>query len=139
MKKKDLYRIIIIASLIGIAISSYLISVSYSDQSVVCIAGGNSASCNNVSSGPYSRIMFNIPNSVIGLAGFVIFLILGYLGTKNKKVEKIFVILSSVSLVFVLYLAYLVFIVIQSFCIWCFTSWVMVMIILMCSILLKRK
>jgi uncharacterized membrane protein len=137
MKKKNLYKIIITASLIGILVASYLVSMIYSNNGIVCVVGDNT-SCNVVSIGIYSRLIFNIPNSLIGVIGFIAFLILGYLGIKNKKVEKMFLVSSSLAMAFILYLAYLVFFILKSFCIWCFISWIIVTVVFVCSILLKK-
>jgi len=70
---------------------------------------------------------------------FLALLILGYLGIKGKKSARLIIPLSFVSLLFILYLAYLVFFVLRSFCIWCFTVWVLTAVIFICSMFLTRK
>ena len=136
--KKNLYKIIIFASLMGLIISSYLTYNYYADKSVVCVSDEHEKICDNVLKGPYTVLLFNIPNSVIGISGFFILFVLGYLGLKGKRIKNLMLILSSAALVFVLYLAYLVLFVIKSFCICCFTAWILIIIIFVCSILLKE-
>ena len=136
--RKNLYKAIIVLSLIGLAISSYLAYSSYSYQGIVC-GINEKGSCNVVLNGPYAKLILNIPNSFIGAIGFLALLILGYLGIKGKKSARLIIPLSFVSLLFILYLAYLVFFVLRSFCIWCFTVWVLTAVIFICSMFLTRK
>ena len=141
MKKRNLYLTIIIASIIGLLIASYLTYNHYGNQIILCDVNGKN-SCHDVLNGPYSELFFNIPNSLIGALGFLLFGSLGYLGLKDYKVKEInrlLLIFSSISLIFILYLAYLIFFVIYSFCIYCFTTWILVIIIFICSILLNKK
>ena len=139
--RNRLFLTIIIASLIGLIIASYLAYAHYNEQSFVCVIEGT-ISCHDVLNGPYSELFFNIPNSLIGALGFLLFGSLGYLGLKDyriKKISKLLLIFSSIAMVFILYLAYLIFFVIHSFCIYCFTSWIWVIIIFICSIFLIRN
>ena len=82
MKKRILYKIIIFTSLIGLIISSYLAYNYYAENNILCIKG-QEKSCDTVLNGPYSRLFFNIPNSVMGIFGFFILFVLGYLGLKD--------------------------------------------------------
>jgi len=136
--KAGLYKIIIFSALLGLLISSYLTFSHYTNTSAVCITEEHIKTCNNVLNGPYAETIFNIPNSLIGVLGFVLFLILGYLGIKEKNVRDLMLLFSSISVLFVLYLAYLVFLVIRSFCIWCFAVWILIIIIFICSIFIKK-
>lgn len=140
MKNKTLYLTIIIVSIIGLLIASYLTYTHYQQQIIFCDINSIN-SCHNVLNGPYSELFFNIPNSLIGALGFLLLGILGYLGLRNykKEINKLLLIFSSISLIFILYLAYLIFFVIHSFCIYCFTTWILVIIIFICSILLNKK
>lgn len=131
MRKKYLSNIILIASIIGLIISSYLTYIHYSDDEIICVMNENN--CNNVLKGEYSSLFFNLPNTIVGMIGFSMFFALSLM--KNYKE---ILILSSIAVAFVLYLAYLVFFVINSFCIWCFSVWILILIIFACS-LLKNK
>ena len=137
MRKRILYKIIIIASLMGLIISSYLTYVHYANQNVICTSS-DVKKCNEVLDSPYATLFFDIPNSFIGAVGFFMLLILSYLSIKEKDVKNLILTLSTIALIFVFYFAYLVFFVINSFCIWCFTSWIMIVIIFICSLLLKK-
>ena len=136
--KAGLYKIIIFSALLGLLISSYLTYSHYAGTGAVCINEEHIKTCSNVLNGPYAETIFNIPNSLIGVLGFVLFLILGYLGIKEKNVRDLMLLFSSISVLFVLYLAYLVFLVIRSFCIWCFAVWILIIIIFICSIFIKK-
>jgi|SRR3989344_107935 len=138
MVKKALYKIIFIASLLGLIISSYLAYNHYVGSSVTCVIN-REKSCNLVTDGVYSELLLGIPNSYLGIVGFLIFIILSYLGIKEKNVDDIILYISSIAFLFVLFLAYLIFFVINSFCIWCFATWILVSIILLCSITLMIK
>jgi len=131
--KKRVYLIIIIMALIGLIISSYLTYTHYNEKNVVCVSNEHSITCDAVLNGIYSST-FNIPNSLIGLFGFLFLLILGLM-----KKDKLLLLFSSIALVFMLYLAYLILFVIKSFCIWCFVAWIIVIIIFVCSLILKKK
>lgn len=136
MKKEILFKIIIFAALMGLLISSYLTYSYYSHNSVVCVLGEKST-CNNVLNSKYSSLFFGLPNSLIGGLLFLALVVLSYLGIKNKKVNKPIFYLSLAAFLFDLMLAYITFFVIDSFCIWCFATWILIIIILMCSVLLK--
>lgn len=138
MRKRILYKIIIIASLIGLIISSYLTYVHYANHDVVCTSN-DIKKCNEILDSSYSTLIFNIPNALIGAVGFFMLLILGYLGIKERNVKNLILIFSSIALVFIFYFAYLVFFVIKSFCIWCFTTWILIIIIFVCSLFIKKS
>ncbi|MBS3143500.1 vitamin K epoxide reductase family protein [Candidatus Woesearchaeota archaeon] len=135
--KKNLYRIIIIVALVGFIISIYLTYNHYADKNAICINNENIKTCDNVLTGSYSELIFKIPNSLIGAFGFLTLGIFSYLGIMEKKVKNKMITLSSIGLFFVLYLVYIILFVIKSFCMWCFISWVLILIIFICSLLLK--
>ena len=136
---KTLYKIIVIASLIGLFVSSYLTYSYYAEKSVVCINKEHVNICDDVLNSSYSKLFFNIPNSLIGIFGFLLLLKLSYYGINGKDVKRLILFFSSVALLFVLYLAYLIFFVIKSACIWCFTSCSMIIIIFVCCLLIKKE
>ncbi len=137
MKQETINKIIILAAIFGLLISAYLTYSHYANNNVVCVLGEKST-CNNVLNSKYSSLIFGLPNSLLGGLLFIIFIVLNYLGMKNKKLNVVNFYLSTFSFLFVLLLAYLTFFVIKSFCVWCFTSWILIILILVCSIIINR-
>ncbi len=139
MKKESLYNIIILFSLIGFLISSYLTYNHYMEQSSICIPG-HEKTCDTVLKGPYATLFFGIPNALIGAFGFGLILLLTISGKKgNKKAAKRIFWLSLLAALFVIYLAYLIFFVIEAFCQWCFIAWICIYSIFIASIFLIKK
>lgn|SRR3989344_4764984 len=139
MRQKILYKIIIIASLVGLIISSYLTYNYYTKNNAICIIN-QEKSCDFVLNGIYSELLFDIPNSILGIIGFLIFIILCYISMNLKEMNNLIFYVSLIAFLFVLFLAYLVFFVISSFCLWCFVVWMLIIAIFICSIfLIKNK
>src|SRR3990167_8737746 len=97
---KTLYKIIVIASLIGLFVSSYLTYSYYAEKSVVCINKEHVNICDDVLNSSYSKLFFNIPNSLIGIFGFLLLLKLSYYGINGKDVKRLILFFSSVACLF---------------------------------------
>src|SRR3989344_3205297 len=139
MKKESLYNLIILFSLIGLLVSSYLTYNHYMQLSSFCLPG-QEKTCDVVLKGPYATLFFGIPNALIGALGFGLILLLAISGKKgNKKAAKRIFWLSLLAALLVIYLAYLIFFVIEAFCQWCFVAWVCIYAIFIASIVLIKK
>ena len=138
MKAKTYFIFILIVSLLGILISSYLTYDHYQNSSY-CLAG---SSCNKVNQSIYSEI-FGIPIAVIGLIGYLSLFILSILVLKNKikksrRVFALFFVFSSIALGYSIVLFYISYIILNSLCPYCFVLYALNLFIFIISIIKIR-
>ena len=153
---KILKIIFLILVFAWIAISSYLTYTHFSDASVYCapentfsyLNSDNSwNTCNSVLQSDYSKI-FWIPTAIMWIIFYVLTLIifLSFIFKKHfinfflyKFIEKILVFFTLVWVLFSLYFTYLQFFVINSFCIYCFISACITVLLFIMSIYIFKK
>src|SRR3989344_2761163 len=136
MAQQKLHRTLIaIFAIVGIAIMSYLTYIHYANQQSFCDIS-ESVSCDVVTTSIYSEI-FGVPVSLLGLGYFI--LALGLILSKQTPAgfQTIFLITLFV-LIPSLYLSSLELFVIQSICILCESSKVLMIAILVTSYLAAR-
>lgn len=127
--------LITLLSIVGIAITSFLIYEHYY-QSEVCNFN-STFSCETVNRSIYSEV-FGIPVAAFGLSYFVLILIISNL--KNKKTFLYILVLSLIALVPSAILSYIELFVIHSICIFCESSKVLIISIAIISYFsMKRK
>ncbi len=108
---------LVVASVAGLAIASYLSITKLTSGAAVCLPGGG---CETVALSEYSSI-FGIP---VAYLGFVFSLVLlgglaVWLRRRDRRVLYALYALSLFGVVFVAYLTYLELFVIHAVCTWC--------------------
>ncbi len=134
---KTLLKIIIVISILGILLSSYLTYLHYQPSaSKFCVIGEN-FDCDIVNKSSYSEI-FGIPVAILGGLTYLLFLITAILLLKNydfnklgklideeittKKVYQFLFILAIIAFLYSLYLTSVESIVLKTYCIFCLIS-----------------
>ena len=132
--KKDLILIKVIA-IIGVVVSAYLSFNTLSGSGInYCITGSE---CDVVNSSVYSMI-FGIPVSVIGLAGYVLILVTSFLSVAKRKKWNYLFILATAGAAFSLYLTYVEIFTIKAICSFCIISLLLILAIFI-IVLFKRN
>ena len=134
-------KLIIVFSLAGIGISSYLILHHYGyfvDLAHLCNIA-DKVNCDIVNFGPYSEI-FGIPTASFGLVWFISVLMIAAYSLKNKDmmIYKFLFIWSIVAVAFAGYLIYLEIFVIQYFCLFCTTAHALGILIFILAFSLRK-
>lgn len=125
MKENKLINIIIIASILAIITSGYLIYVHYSKTTSFCDIS-KQISCDVVNKSIYSEV-FNIPVSLISLLVFSFILLSSFyiknnkefFGFNKKELVHMIFILMIMSSIIALYLIYIELFVLYSICVLC--------------------
>ncbi len=152
--KKTLKYIFLILTILWLIISSYLTYAHYnidieSTKSFCSIwwtlnfleqNNLTQNSCSSVLKSDYSKI-FWIPTSIFGIIFYIFVLIFFFL---TEKIKKIFIknILTTILIIWFLesvYFTYLQFFVIDWFCIYCFSSAVITLLLLLLNIYLRKQ
>lgn len=139
MKPKQIttYRVVIaIASLLGLAIMSYLTYIHYANASSFCDIS-KEVSCDVVTTSLYSEV-FGIPVSVLGMGYFLLAFVISLRKMSPDKFRLLFM-LTAFVLIPSLYLSYMEYFVVKSFCILCETSKVLMFAILGISYAAVRR
>lgn len=154
MVKKEvgkIYNTIIVLSVIGILIASYLAVLHYSDYESFCdISKG--LSCDIVNKSEYSVFppLYGVPVSILGILTFISIITLATLIRRGKPLKffdetitpltlaKILWLISIISLFFAAYLLYAEAFLIMSFCILCLVLDLILIIIAIKVYRLKR-
>ena len=146
--------IIIIISILGILLSSYLTSLHYKPSiSKFCIFGEH-FDCDVVNKSAYSKL-FGIPVAILGGLTYLLFLITAVLLLKNYDFTKIgklidepittktayyfLFALAIISLGFSIYLTYLEAYIIKAYCIFCLISFSFIIIMFIISPFMIRN
>jgi uncharacterized membrane protein len=117
--------LLIIAGIIGVAVSSYVFFINLTHREAVCLIGDKK--CNAVISSKYGKT-FGVDNSIGGLGYYTFIIALGIAELANfslltlpwVQVGKI--ILSSLAALFSLYLLYVMTFKLKTYCEWCLVS-----------------
>ena len=126
MSARALRITLIVLTVIGLGVASYLTYVHYAGIKPVCTAGG---SCAKVQTSVYSKLA-GVPVALIGLIGYVA--ILGsLLAPEGENARFATVALTVVGFGFSAYLTYRELFTIHAVCEWCASSAV-IMTVLMC-------
>lgn len=117
MSDRTLRRAMLVLSVIGFGIASYLVYVHYSGEKPVCSLGGD---CQRVQTSQWSKLA-GIPVADIGLAGY--FGILVALGALRGELQRLaLVAMTVIGLAFSGYLTYRELYSIHAICQWCVGS-----------------
>ena len=128
---------ILFLSILGVALSAYLVDVHYSQDAKVCDINPQ-FSCSGVSQNENADF-FGIPIAVLGLFGYAFLLLLAIINFNSHKLKKILfkkifspdvlMAFSLFALLISLYLTYIEFFVIKLICVVCLVSQVDIIII----------
>ncbi|MBI2595521.1 hypothetical protein HYW46_02170 [Candidatus Daviesbacteria bacterium] len=127
---------IVILSLIGVGIMSYLTYIHYTNTRSFCDLS-ETVSCDVVTTSIYSEI-FGVPISIMGL-GYFLTVLLIILLSKSKKVFQLIFFLTILMLIPSLYFSILEIFVIKAVCILCEASKTLMILILLSSFFAARK
>lgn len=116
MSGVSLRTAIVAVSLVGAAISAYLVYVHYAGVEPICAASGG---CEKVQSSKYAELA-GIPVALLGLLGY--FAILAATLVPGELARMAASSLAIVGLGFSIYLTYLELFEINAICLWCVAS-----------------
>ncbi len=120
MQSRGLHILILVVSMLGFTVASYLAIEHFRGELPVC---GLLPGCDKVLTSPYNNF-FGIPLAVFGMA-YYLFVFLGtvlYLDIKHIFVLKVVSLSTILGAVFSLYFIYLQAFVIGAFCMYCTAS-----------------
>ncbi len=134
-KAKNIFILVLILSLAGLALASYQLKMHYVPDSYVC---GSTSACSTVATSTYSEI-FGIPLAFVGIAGFALLAGISALGISGKAstttlFRAIFA-LSATGLAFASYCIYLEIFKIHAVCSLCTCSHALGFVIFVLSLL----
>ncbi len=138
------WRVFLVLAIIGLGLSSYLTVVSFVAADLSFCEVDSSFSCDEVIRSQYSRIL-GIPVALIGAVGFGLLFIIAYVALISEEESFALlpatVALSVIGLGFGAYLTYLELFVIESVCLLCLASFLIIlpMAILGVTGLLRRR
>lgn len=131
MKYKKSLLVLLISSILGIAITGYLINQHYKPLGESFCNINEYISCDIVNKSEFSEIL-GIPVSVLGLLSYVFFTGVAIYWLKKGAVTKKMVIVSTlfclVGLLFSLFLTYIEFFYLFAVCIFCLTQQLLILI-----------
>jgi uncharacterized membrane protein len=132
---KGLYRIAIALTVIGLAVSIYMLIFKITDNTTMCLGSGD---CSVVNASRYSEVG-DIPVAAIGVAGYGAILVLLLLERRPGffKENAVLVVfgLSLTGFLFTVYLVYVEIYLINAYCPFCITSQVAMTLIFILSII----
>jgi len=122
---------VLIFSVIGLGVSSYLTYEKFSGGGLICLGGGQG--CEIVQNSPYSQVG-PIPVAMIGLIGYLAFLVVTALQLRASERRPLLAGLNFGlavgAFLYSAYLTYLELFVIYAICTWCVISAILVTLIL---------
>lgn len=131
-------RLIFIFSLLGFAVSSFLLYEYSLAGPILCPTG---AGCDIVRASPYSKFLgISIP--ILGVIFYLTMAILSVVHSHDlptKLVKKLQLLFAFLGVGFGVYLTYLEAFVIGAFCFWCVISFIISLVILLLLILGRKK
>lgn len=124
MNRKNILKAIIVLSIIGMAVSGYLLNLHYTKLDSPCDFNGT-LQCSLVNRSIYSEL-FGIPVALLGLIGYFVIGFSSLLIIKNKLTEKIkpeyIFWFSLIALGVSLYLTYAELFILKAVCLFCVIS-----------------
>lgn len=129
-------RLIFIFSLLGFAVSSFLLYEYSLAGPMFCPTG---AGCDIVKNSPYSNF-FGIPVPILGIGFYLMMAALSVVHSHDlptKLIKKLQLFVAFLGVGFGVYLTYLEAFVIGAFCFWCVVSFIISLVILF--LILGRK
>ena len=123
---------IILLSLLGIFVSSYLSWSHFSGEAVYC---GGASSCELVNSSRYAYLG-NIPVAFLGLVAYLAILVLSLIPPRDDRQwpEVLRFGLALIGVMFQWYLFYIEVAVLHAFCYWCIASQAIITVIFILSL-----
>jgi len=142
MQDKKILQFIFFLSFLGILVALYLTQIHITSQSTLCDFNDR-FSCTTVSQSSFSTVV-GIPVPLLGLAAYTIIALLSFFLLEDKKwmkrkgisrvISKRFLFeFSLVSLVFSLYLTFAETFIVESFCLFCLISQMIILTIFVLS------
>jgi uncharacterized membrane protein len=124
----------------GIGISAYLVGKRFTGGALACTRW---AQCDVVNNSVYA-VMYGVPVSVIGLAGYLLLLGVSVaavrtVGPTQRGLLALSLLLSLGGVGFSIYLTYLEIYVIQALCAWCVASAIIIVLLALLSALNLRR
>jgi uncharacterized membrane protein len=113
--------VVLLASILGLGISTYLTIVHYDTHLVLACANNGTINCEKVTSSAQSRV-FGIPVAVLGLAFFVAMVALSLPAAwraTSVRIAQLRLASVIVGIGFVFYLIYSELFTIHAICLWC--------------------
>jgi len=107
---------LLLVSVAGIALASYLTYVHYQPKALICTGSGG---CETVQDSRYAMLA-GIPVAVLGLAAWVV--VLGLTIWNSELARTLTTALAVAALAFAVYLVILQLFVIDAICIWCMAN-----------------
>ncbi len=147
MNKKILIWIILLFSILGIILTSYLSWLHYNppapnEEILGCLTGSG---CSAVTTSEYSYFL-GTPVAILGLGAYILILFLCTLflcsKDKEKRKEQIIMTIFLLSLIGTLFQAYLTYIsgtIIRAYCSLCIMSEIIITIIFLLSLVLNKE
>lgn len=131
------WRAFLLLSIVGLGLGSYLTVVSYIAADLSFCEVDSSFSCDEVISSQYSRLL-GIPVALLGAVGFGLLFVISYIALASEVEPRALVpwaaALSLMGLGFGTYLTYLEVAVIQSICLLCLASFLIVIPLVFLSV-----
>lgn len=134
--KKHTNNILLTLSILGAALSVYLWWYQVTPRIIPCTSGG----CENVLNSEYSTL-FGVHMSVFGFFFYLSIALVTFFRTqiKHKLLDNVLCLQIIAGLLFTIYLRYLEFFVIHAYCIWCWGSAVIVLLMLIVRMYEKKQ
>ncbi|MFC1722810.1 vitamin K epoxide reductase family protein [Nanoarchaeota archaeon] len=138
-------KLIIILSLLGTGVAGYLVYLHYQPEASTICNINEKLNCDVVNKSVYSKFL-GIPNSMIGIAGYLFFIIVSIVFLKGYDLSKIHkrlkakhlnlavILAAGLGWIFSLYLLYIEKFVLHAYCIFCLASLAIITVIFLVSI-----
>ena len=134
---KKLSIAVFILSLLGVAISSYSLSLHTQDSSTFCNISAT-FNCDIVNKGVYSEIG-GIPVALFGIIGYAVLAVGSLLMTRKKVWFTLTLIAGLIGFVFALYLTSIEVFTLKTYCIVCLSSQAVILLIMIVLIVFYRR
>jgi uncharacterized membrane protein len=132
---KTLYRISLIAAVIGLLVSIYMTIYKITDNNTMCLGNGG---CSAINTSKYS-VVYGIPVAAIGIVGYLAIVVTHLLENRSDFFEDNATLLvfgmSLTGFLFATYLTYLEFFIIKAVCPFCVTSQIAITAVFIVSII----
>jgi vitamin-K-epoxide reductase (warfarin-sensitive) len=134
----SLFTTIAILAVAGIIISSVSLQRHYAKSASRFCDIGEKFNCDIVNRSEYSTLM-GVPVAGVGVAGYALLLVLATAYRSRAETPLRLFLASSAGLVFALYLTYVEGYILDTWCLLCLSSLVMIVMITLLAALVKRR